>query len=351
MGTVAITPKLVLTGPKLFRTDGTAGFTMGEWLYSSRISTRAVFYSRISHYFDICDLRFYASTDVEVTGKTSVFGIIGDPVSHSLSPLFQARFAIQHGIDAVYVPWCVQSADVETALAGLWAADVQGFNITVPHKQTVLAMVQADVDASAIGAVNTVRRIDDGWEGINTDWRGIASVLRDMQADIGHQEVLVIGAGGTARAVLHALAVGGAQHIHICNRSENRVHALLQHAAKTYSDTSFDVVPWDTVEVEACTRRCPLVINTTAIGLGDVDAVFPFHIAGDGIAVDVVYTPSGETPFVLAARSGGRRAVDGLPMLLAQGAASFDWWHDVHTEVGPVMQWMEQRLQRSQAVR
>jgi len=287
---------------------------------------------------------------VEVTGKTSVFGIIGDPVSHSLSPLFQARFAIQHGIDAVYVPWRVPSADVATALAGLWAMGVQGLNITVPHKQTVLDMVQADDDASLIGAVNTLRRVDNGWQGINTDWQGIASVLRDMQVDISHQDVLVIGAGGTARAVLHALALAGAQHVYICNRSADRLQTLLEHAGQAYTEMSCERVCWDTADVEACIRRCPLVINTTAIGLGDADAAFPFRIDGDGIGVDVVYAANGETPFVLAARNGGRRAVDGLPMLLAQGAASFDWWHDVHTEVGPVMQWMQQRLNRREAV-
>jgi len=288
---------------------------------------------------------------VEVTGKTSVFGIIGDPVSHSLSPLFQARFAKQHGIDAVYVAWRVETADVATALAGLWAMGVQGFNVTVPHKQTVLKMVQADSDALAIGAVNTTRRGHDGWEGMNTDWRGIDSVLKHLRADVVNQDTLLIGAGGTARAVLHALAMGGAHQVYVCNRSDPRLNDFIQHAEHTYPDVSFERVNWNAAEVEARIRRCPLVINTTSFGLGDSDAVFPFQIAGDGLAVDVVYAPSGDTPFVVAGRKGGRKAVDGLAMLLAQGAASFDWWHHTQTEVGPVMTWMEQHLNRSEVAR
>jgi len=288
---------------------------------------------------------------VEVTGKTSVFGIIGDPVSHSLSPLFQARFADQHGIDAVYVPCRVQAGDVSTALAGLWVTGMQGFNVTVPHKQTVLSMLQADSDALAIGAVNTVRRGQDGWEGINTDWCGIGNVMKHLQADVKHQDSLLIGAGGTACAVLHALAKRDAQKVYVCNRSEQRLHEFMQHAVGTYPDISFAAVNWNTADVEACIRRCRLVINTTAIGLGDSNAVFPFRVGGDGLAVDVVYAPSGETPFVVAARKGGRKAVDGLAMLLAQGAASFDWWHHTQTEVAPVMRWMEQHLKRSELVR
>ncbi|MDX8391207.1 MAG: shikimate dehydrogenase [Mariprofundaceae bacterium] len=275
-----------------------------------------------------------------------MFGIIGDPVSHSLSPLFQARFAMQHGINAVYVPWRVRCEGVATVLDGLWAADVQGFNVTVPHKETVCELVQADADAAAIGAVNTVRRGADGWQGTNTDWQGMCSVFKRLAVNIDAGEALLIGAGGTARAVLHALAQAGARQVHVCNRSEVRLQAFVRHAEATYPDMRLDTVAWETAAVEAVVLRCPLVINTTSIGLADADVSFPFRIGGEGAAVDAVYTPDGQTPFVAAAQLGGRIAVDGLPMLLAQGAASFDWWHDTHAEVEPVMQWMQQRLNR-----
>jgi len=288
---------------------------------------------------------------VEVTGKTRVFGIIGDPVSHSLSPLFQSRFALLHDIDAVYVALRVAEGQVETALAGLWALDVQGFNVTVPHKETVAGMVKLDGAAHQIGAVNTVRRGPDGWQGGNTDWQGVRDALLHLGAQLESAEVLLIGAGGTARAVLHALAKGGAGRVHICNRSPQRLQELMLHATDTYPDTEFCELAWQKKDIEAVALHCPLVINTTSIGLGEAGVEFPFAIDGKGVALDAVYSPDGQTPFVRAAVRGGRRVVDGLPMLLAQGAASFDWWHGIRPDVASVMTWVEERLGRCRADR
>ncbi|OIO70949.1 MAG: shikimate dehydrogenase [Zetaproteobacteria bacterium CG1_02_55_237] len=288
---------------------------------------------------------------MEVTGKTRVFGIIGDPISHSLSPLFQARFAKQHGIDAVYIPLRVMAEDVATALAGLWAANVEGFNVTVPHKESVAALVQMDEAASLIGAVNTVRRVAGGWQGTNTDWQGVRDAMHDLDVDLNGSEVLLIGAGGTARAVLHALAAGSARKVYICNRNPERLNCLMQHAARTYPAMEVSQLAWEKEKVAACALRCAVVINTTSIGLDKEDGAFPFAIGGKGVALDAVYSPDGRTPFVAAARQGGRVAVDGLPMLLAQGAASFAWWHDVRVDVVPVMMWLEERLGRCRADR
>ena len=276
-----------------------------------------------------------------------MFGIIGDPVAHSLSPLFQARFAELHGVDAVYVPLPVKADDVAVALEGLWAAGIRGLNVTVPHKERVYDRVQADADARVIGAVNTLRRGADGWQGANTDWQGVRHVIRLLEVDVSEGDVMLIGAGGTARAVLHALAGLGATRVLVCNRGDARLQALLQHAQASYPATELISVVWDKQQIEAAITRCPLVINTTSIGLGDADAVFPFVVEGPGAAMDAVYAPDGRTAFVMAARRGGRKAVDGLPMLLAQGAASFSWWHDIDVAVEPVLAWMEKRLKRA----
>ena len=280
-----------------------------------------------------------------------MFGIIGDPVSHSLSPLFQARFAAQHDIDVVYVALRVAQEQVETALNGLWATDFQGLNVTVPHKETVAAIVDKDAAAELIGAVNTVRRSTDGWQGTNTDWQGARDALQYLGAQLAGADVLLIGAGGTARAVLHAMAEGAARRVYICNRSPERLSVFMRHACNAYPEMEVSDLAWEKKGIEACALHCPVIINTTSIGLDDADRTFPFAIGGEGVALDAVYTPDGQTPFVLAARKGGRRAVDGLPMLLAQGAASFNWWHGARVEVAPVMQWMEERLGRCQADR
>lgn len=286
---------------------------------------------------------------MELSGKTRVFGIIGDPVSHSLSPVFQTRFFEQHGIDAVYVPFPVMRNDIARALDGLWAVGVEGFNITVPYKQDVLDRVEADADARCIGAVNTVRRGDKGWQGTNTDWRGFRDVLNGMDIHVRGDIALMFGAGGTARAVLHALARKGAGEVRICNRGQERLHALIEHAGHAYPALSVEAVAWDQQSVSKASGQAGLVVNATSIGLGETPEAFPFALSGNGPALDVVYAPDGNTPFTNAAKKAGRKTVDGLPMLLAQGAASFYYWHRIMPACMPVLRWLETRFGRDAA--
>jgi len=286
---------------------------------------------------------------VLVSGNTKVFGIIGDPVSHSLSPLFQSRFLDLSGVDALYAPFCVKARDVTKALEGLWAAGVEGLNVTVPHKETVLSRVDADTDALCIGAVNTLRRHVFGWQGTNTDWQGFRDVLRGMEMDTGGTEVLLFGAGGTARAVLHALAREQVRKISICNRGEDRLHAFIRHVRETYPKLAVAAVPWKQAAVAEACDRVALMVNTTSIGLAGKNVPFPFHLSGGGVALDVVYTQDGHTAFVCAAGKGGYKAMDGLPMLLAQGATSFCYWHGIEPARMSALRWLEVRLGREPA--
>ncbi|HKJ83137.1 MAG TPA: shikimate dehydrogenase [Mariprofundaceae bacterium] len=283
---------------------------------------------------------------MQIGGHTKVFGIIGDPVAHSMSPLFQNRFADLHGIDAVYVPFHVRPDDVVTALEGMRAIEVVGFNVTVPHKEAVLEMVEADLAAQTIGAVNTVWRDRGGWRATNTDWHGVMDVLQGLGARLTGTEVLMFGAGGTARAVLHAMAESRVQRLRICNRNRERLERLTAHAARHYPNLVVEAVAWDRAEVEAASEGASLLVNTTSIGLGEVPGTFPFELHGHGLAMDAVYRPDGKTPFVTAACHGGRRAVDGLPMLVAQGAASFRFWHGEKPDWHEALHWLEERLGR-----
>ncbi|MDQ7011070.1 MAG: shikimate dehydrogenase [Mariprofundaceae bacterium] len=297
--------------------------------------------------FDSARWRFYASEDVEISGKTKLYGIMGYPVAHSLSPLFQSLFLRQHEMDAVYVPFHVAPEDVEKALDGLWAIGVEGFNVTVPHKETVFRRVIADEDARCIGAVNTVRRSEQGWQATNTDWRGFADVLAGLGADMKGGEALMFGAGGTARAMLHTLARLGLRRLYVCNRNASRLDEFLEHAGRTYPGLECVPVAWEQDAVSDACSRPMLLVNATSIGLDDPAQAFPFALAGGGLAVDAVYTRDGVTPFGAAATQAGRKAVDGLPMLIAQGAASFAYWH---TDTAPdrisALQWIGQRLGR-----
>ena len=283
---------------------------------------------------------------MKIDGTTTTYGIIGWPVKHSLSPLFQSRFLKQHDINGVYLPFAVAPDLLSQAMDGLWALGVQGFNVTVPHKESVFQMVETDADARLIGAVNTVRRGDSGWLGTNTDWFGFKSVIDGLKVDVAGQQVMLFGAGGTSRAVLHALAQLNPAQVHICNRNPDRLARLITSAWSSYPDLNCVPVPWQQDAVNAvCADSC-LLINTTSIGL-QPEQDFPFNLSGQGAAIDAVYKPDGQTAFTVASSHAGRLCVDGLPMLIAQGAAAFAWWHGCHhSDSTEVLSYMQQYLGR-----
>ncbi len=286
-----------------------------------------------------------------IHGKTSLYGIIGDPVSHSLSPLFQNYFLEQAKQDAIYTPFHVLPDTLNLALLGLHASHIQGLNITVPHKETALALVNADNDARMIGAVNTIKRTENEWLATNTDWQGFAAVLQGVEADLS-APVLLFGAGGTAKAVIHALVQQGVQKIYICNRSSQRVEQLIHQTKKSYTIEIIEL-SWQQEDVSKTCKECNTIINTTSIGLQQNDT-FPFTITGKGVAIDAVYKPSGNTAFTLAATAGGYITTDGLPMLIAQGVASFAFWHHDTMQSGHLnlpdklesLHWVERQLAR-----
>ena len=263
---------------------------------------------------------------VNLNGKTRVYGIIGDPITHSLSPSFQNYFLSSADLNASYVPFSVKPENLSLALKGLHASGVQGLNITVPHKEAAMSKVKADSDAQIIGAVNTAKSTPSGWVATNTDWQGFAAVLQGLQANVSEAPILLFGAGGTARAVCHALQHEGAKIIKICNRSKGRAEQLASDFKTSYPDVEIEILPWDSDIVAGQTKASEIIINTSIIGLNDSDT-FPFELIGNGFAIDAVYKQSGRTAFGLAAEKGGFIAFDGLPMLIAQGIASFAFWH------------------------
>jgi len=281
-----------------------------------------------------------------LTGKTQIYGIIGNPVTHSLSPVFQAYFAEKHAIDAVYVPFSVNPKGLGVVLDGLRGASVQGLNVTVPFKESVLPYMCMDDDVRCMGAANTLKIKDDKWYAHNTDWQGVYAVMQGSGLNVQDQNLLLFGAGGTARAVLHAAAALGFARVWICNRSDERREALVEHSMKTYPQMVCEGITWHQDAIDKVSHDACFMVNTTTIGLsGHQD--FPFQLRGDGWAMDAVYRPDGETAFVRAAGLAGRTAMDGLPMLLAQGATSFEIWHpEQQLSRLDVLHWMVERLNR-----
>ena len=280
-----------------------------------------------------------------INGESALYGIIGDPVKHSLSPIFQNYFLQQANINATYLPFLVHPEKLKESLEGLHASHILGLNVTVPHKESAMKFVQADADSSTIGAVNTLRRNSKGWEATNTDWQGFASVLTGLQADVSTSSVLVFGAGGTTRAVCHALHQRGAKNVWICNRTLERAAALALELENSYIGTTFRTIEWNENSVKEKLHFCQVVINTSSVGLNASD-VFPFALSGEGVAIDAVYKPSGQTAFSEAAKQGGFTAVDGLPMLIAQGIASFHFWGHTRPDELESLRWIESQLKR-----
>lgn len=259
-----------------------------------------------------------------LSGSTHVYGILGHPVAQSLSPaMHNAAFAAL-GLDAVYVPFPCPPDALRTAVAGLSAAGVRGFNATVPHKTAVLPLLNEVLpEARAIGAVNTVR-IDKGrLTGTNTDGAGfLLSLTHDLALAPAGKSVLLLGAGGAARAIAYALLGAGVERLAIANRTLRRAEALV-----TDCRTRFPGMAVDAVALEGVPGSAPdLLVNSTSVGMGDGASPVALEAVGVREAViDIVYHPL-ETPLLAAAKAQGLRCTNGIGMLLYQGAAAFQFW-------------------------
>lgn len=253
---------------------------------------------------------------------TRVFALLGDPVSHSLSPRFQNAALRALGHDAVYVALRCAPADVAGLLLGLARAGGGG-NVTLPHKERAAAAVEVPSAAvRATGACNTFWAEDGRVHGDNTDVEGVRRAMRAVAGrPLGGARVLLVGAGGSARAALHAMREEGVERVVILNRRQHRAGEL----AARFASPGFRV---DVAgpEDDLTRDRFDLAVNATPLGLRPDDPLPPTGGAPFDAALDLVYSPS-ETPWVRAMREAGIRAADGKEMLLHQGAAAFRcWW-------------------------
>ena len=271
-------------------------------------------------------------TSPMITGKTQIVGLIGWPVSHSVSPpMHNAAFAAL-GLDWCYVPMPVRpepSGRIGQALRGLRALGLRGANVTVPHKQAVMPYLDRLTPAAqAIGAVNTIVVQEDGvLLGDNTDARGFVADLRAQSGDPAGKRVVLLGAGGSARAVLYGLADAGCREITVLNRTLARAQALVATMQPLFPACPLHAatLPDDVVSVAAA----ELIVNCTSMGMTPHvetlpwDATIPFH-AGQ-VVYDLVYNPP-LTRLLAHAQAGSALAIGGLGMLIWQGAIAFELW-------------------------
>ena len=262
-----------------------------------------------------------------ITGKARLAGVIGWPVAHSRSPQLHGYWLRHHGINGAYVPLPVRPGELTDALRALPKLGFVGANLTVPHKQAALPVLDiVDELARRIGAVNTiVVDADRGLIGTNTDAFGFIENLRDGAPRWRAQDgpALVIGAGGAARAVCVALLDAGVGDVRIVNRTQARAQAV----AETLGGT-IRAPPWR--ERQEAADGAALLVNATTLGM-DGQPPLEFDLASlpaAAVVSDIVYTPL-ETPLLAAAQARGHVVVDGLGMLLHQARPGFEAWFGI----------------------
>ena len=258
-------------------------------------------------------------------------GVIGHPIAHSRSPLLHGHWLARYGIKGHYIPMDVSAADLPQALAMLPKLGFVGVNVTIPHKEAVLKLADVVTDRAAlIGAANTlIFRADGKIHADNTDGVGFMANLRQLaphwQAATG--PAALFGAGGAARAVIAALIEAGIPEIRIANRTRLRAEVLKR-------DFGGRLVVYDWSRAGDMLAGAALVINATSLGMtGKPDLRLPLdQLEAGAVATDLVYTPL-MTPFLTEAQSRGAHIVDGLGMLLHQGAPGFERWFGQRPQV------------------
>jgi len=255
--------------------------------------------------------------------------IIGWPAGHSRSPIIHNYWIRQHGIAGEYRKEAAPPEELAAFLASLGERGYVGSNVTIPHKEAALAQSAPDARANAVGAANTLWRDGGVLKSTNTDVEGFLGNL-DASApgwDRGLQDAVVLGAGGSARAVVFGLIERGIKHVHLANRTIERANALADQFG-----ASVHPVAWDAIG--ELLPRAGLLVNTTSLGMRGQPALEldVGRLADDAVVADLVYVPL-ETPLLATARARGLKTADGLGMLLHQAVRGFELWFGQRPEV------------------
>lgn len=263
-----------------------------------------------------------------ISGHTRTCGLLGNPVEHTMSPVIHNNLADMTGQNLVYVPFRVPQGHVEDAVKGAFALNLLGLNVTVPYKSDVIPYLkEIDPLAKQIGAVNTLVRTEGGYKGYNTDMPGLFRAMCTDDVVIAGEKVLILGAGGVARAVALLMAQKGAAQIILLNRTVERAQKIAQEVndicgtalVSALAMESYDTLPQDKY----------LAIQATSVGMHPnvEDVVIADEAFYDRVhtGYDLIFNPS-ETKFMKMVKEKGGRAFNGLKMLLYQGVIAYELW-------------------------
>lgn len=267
---------------------------------------------------------------MNINGKTRTCGLIGKPVEHTMSPVIHNTLAEELGINMVYVPFLVEE-NLKDAVQGAYALNLLGMNVTVPYKSEVLeSLVVCDKLAKKIGAVNTLVREEQGYKGYNTDMTGLYRAMKSYGIEIEGEKIIILGAGGAARAVAFLCLSYGAEKVYILNRSIEKAKAIATEVNEVMKREG--IIAMTLEDYSRLPEEKMLCIQATSVGLApnDGDAVITDEAFYKRIhtGYDLIYRPA-NTRFMQLVKEQGGKAYHGLKMLLYQGVEAFELWNQV----------------------
>ncbi len=264
-----------------------------------------------------------------VTGQTKLLGVMGYPVTYSLSPIMHNRALEVLGLDYIYVAFPVPIARFAAAIEGFFACEsIAGFNLTIPHKQEVLPyLAKISPVAQTVGAVNTVKRSQQGWIGTNTDVEGFTYSLKKYNGEL--ETALILGSGGAAKAVIVGCQNLGIKNIHVAGRTLEKLQLLQQQ---------FPIAIHSWAQIAELLPQVNLVVNCTPIGMADqpgtpLDQEQIKALPPQTILYDLIYTPR-PTELLRLGQQQGLTTIDGLEMLLYQGVLALEFWLEQPAPIG-----------------
>ncbi|MGP8080766.1 MAG: shikimate dehydrogenase [Dehalococcoidales bacterium] len=287
----------------------------------------------------------------QISGQTIICGIMGDPIEHTMSPAMHNAAFTKQGIEYFYIPFKVKSMELRKAVEGIRGLNLRGVNVTIPHKVAVMQFLdRIDPLAENIGAANTV--VNDGGilTGYNTDATGFLQALHDRNIEPAEKRVLLLGAGGAARAISHILTREKARLI-ILNRKQELswVEDLAARLSRNYK-ADIKVGELTSENLKKAMNNIDLLVNATSLGMSpEIDATpVPAELLHANLTVfDAVYNPL-RTRLLREAGAAGAKTIDGLEMLVRQGAASFEIWTAIKPPVDVMRQSALSLLQKNE---
>ena len=254
------------------------------------------------------------------------FAVIGDPIDHSLSPNIHSAAFRELNLDSSYIGYRIPKGELEGGVEGLKKIKINGFNVTIPHKIEMMKHLdKMDESCSIIGAVNTVVNNEGVLKGYNTDMDGFLEPLKKRNITIQNSKVLLIGAGGAARAIVAGIAKEKAASIDIANRTIEKANNLSEFSTKLGLSASVKKIE----SIDTATENYDIIINATSIGLKDEPSPITFEgINEKTIVYDIVYAPM-NTDFIKKAKAKNAIIIYGYEMLLGQAIRAFEIWHEM----------------------